>query len=60
MDGHREILRQWLVMYASNLISDCTSSDEIAEEPMIGIKKLILGSALTSQRRFQSAIVACK
>lgn len=41
-------------------ISDCTASNEIAEEPMIGIKKLILGSALTSQRRFQSAVVACK
>lgn len=42
------------------MFSDCTASNEIAEEPMVGLKKLILGSALTSQRRFQSAVIACR
>ncbi|XP_037031278.1 tetratricopeptide repeat protein 39C-like isoform X2 [Bradysia coprophila] len=42
------------------VVDDCSAPNEIAEGPMIGLKKLILGSALTSQRRFQAAVLAFK
>ena len=43
-----------------NFHTDCSMSEEIFNEPMVGLQQLILGGALTSRKRYPLAVTAYK